>query len=654
MIVVPKKSDAQIIIDLKLDNKEMKKELKDSKKLLDGFGKKLGKSVNSKAYANLAKELVKVNSELKKTKTKTNSDYAFKKMSKDLYKTKDKLREVRKELNAIKSGTIRLGGFEKFNKGLGNSVKMAGNLAKTIGKLSLAGGAVSAGIVGATATKAVTSFATFEDAIAAITTIGDVGNVDEFSNKILEASDAINVSAVSLADAVYELYSTPIPKNFPGADMISLAKDVARFAKGSKTDAASAMDLMTNVMAVYRIDPTKSGDMQNTLDTMFASIDFGKIKGSDLAEQFGDVLAPGKELGLSLQELSAGMAAITTAGINPAESATAYKNMIKELLVDNSELNKVLAEGQGKSFDQLRKEGYNIVEILQMISRTADKFDMDLFTLPKEVRAGMGLSVLGGTMNSEFEKMLNAMNGTASDGYGDIKGKTDKAFGIMQDTTKAKLEAIAIDYENFWIMLGKDIETKAGVKNLLGDIDTEANEVLDTLRAGLSTGLVDVFSIIKENKGEIITFISEVLPNLFQSMVNLIQSIAPIIAEFTTWASDKKNIDDFNKSIENTVKILGNVLDVLASISKILGPILQFLPPITGFLATDISELGPKYGGTNKASMYTKNDINKVNFPTSNRQTTININNPNFSNKQQSQAIINQITGASARLGLIK
>ena len=102
-------------------------------------------------------------------------------------------------------------------------------------------------------------------------------------------------------------------------------------------------------------------------DVLLTTQNLGKTSVDELSASMGKVIPLAAAYGVSVENLSSGLAVMTANGIATAEATTYTKSMLNELGDSGSTVGKILQKQTGKSFAQLNAEGKSLGDVLQIL-----------------------------------------------------------------------------------------------------------------------------------------------------------------------------------------------------------------------------------------------------------------------------------------------
>lgn len=317
-----------------------------------------------------------------------------------------------------------------------NISKTKGQLLGTIGAISTVAAAVYAGPVQAAQQ--------YEKAIAKVGTIADTQEVPlgTLSQQIMELSNKTGIAANAIADDVYNAISA----GQKTGDAVNFVTNSTKLAKAGFAESSQTLDVLTTVLNAYGMSADK---VSTVSDMLVQTQNKGKVTVGELASSMGKIIPTANASNVSLEQLCAGYAIMTSKGIAAAETTTYMNSMLNELSKSGSTTDKLLRQKMGGSFAELMASGKSLGEILGGIQEEASKSGLalsDMFSSSEAGKAAMSLLSNGvDGFNSSVQDMVNSV------------GATDSAFAKMEDTTEAKMEKAKNSIANLGIVLGQNL-----------------------------------------------------------------------------------------------------------------------------------------------------------------------------------------------------
>lgn len=161
--------------------------------------------------------------------------------------------------------------------------------------------------------------------VALISTIaGGIGQ-GQITQDVLDLSTTFNIPLLEAAEGLYNSISNQVG-NY--AQSLDFASEAAKFAKATNSTLADSVDLLSGALRAFDLDVSQTGRVAGIF---FSAIDKGRVTADELANSMGRVLEPASQLGIDLEEITAGVAAISEKGLGAAESLTQFRGIITAL-----------------------------------------------------------------------------------------------------------------------------------------------------------------------------------------------------------------------------------------------------------------------------------------------------------------------------------
>ncbi|UQN05449.1 phage tail tape measure protein [Deinococcus sp. QL22] len=345
---------------------------------------------------------------------------------------------------AAKPAAAAVGDAAEAADEAGDSAQEAGNgFEQLSGFLAVAGTAVT--VFTAAVALAVPKAAEFQEGLAAIGTESDLTEqqLTELGAGLLRISGQVGQSSQELVKASYDVVGAGVRGADTVAKINKLTEVSAKAASAGLTDVKTSADIITSALNSYGFSAENA---EHVSDVLFKTTAVGKISFNQLGKTMGEIFPKAKTLGVSLEELSASAAALTSSGV-PAEQAmtgigAALDNVLKPS-ADAVELSKEL----GLSFNAaaLQSQGWSMF-LDEIRAKTGGNVELmgRLFSSSEAVNAIFGLTGTEGA--PRFKKALDEVTNSA--------GATDEAFQKQAATFKFAQKQYAAASEAFQIEFG--------------------------------------------------------------------------------------------------------------------------------------------------------------------------------------------------------
>lgn len=264
--------------------------------------------------------------------------------------------------------------------------------------------------------------------------------VDDWSKQILQMSPNLARPPKELAAALYFVTSSGI--------QVSEAMDVvthsAKAATAGLGDTAANADYVTSAMNAYK----NSGmTASRALDILTAAVREGKGEAAAYSQQIGDVIPIAAKLSVGLDEVAAGIAAVTLTGTNVPEAVTQIRGALNSLLDPSSQAEDAL-RAMGTSGAELRTElrDKGLFQTLKTLNDLTNKYGEDMMgkVFPNIRALTFVLSAMGDRMdeNIALAQRVRNSNGDMNRSYQSAANNLDTRFSAAM----ANVQSAFIQY----------------------------------------------------------------------------------------------------------------------------------------------------------------------------------------------------------------
>ena len=323
----------------------------------------------------------------------------------------------------------------------------------------------------------------FSKAMAEVGTIseGVAGNIEHFSDAVLDLSTAFGQSELKTAKALYQTISAGITDT---TEAMTLVGEASRLAVGGFADINVVVDFLTGVLNAYGKEVSEVSHLN---DVFFETVRLGKTTIPEMAKQMGAVMPIAASLGVTIEELSAMLATLTLGNIETS-LATTYMRQALVAIIQPTEEAKTLMNEMGLRFDKATIEAEGFVGILH---RMKDAFGEDIAALQKffpNVRSFIPVLSLAG---NQFEKFLEVSEALATVNQRRLS-PTMQALEVAMMSAGSKLEVVGNAARQGFMQLGMGlIESLTGPISSVTQLQDVAFLVRDAI-AGLKP-VVEMF-----------------------------------------------------------------------------------------------------------------------------------------------------------------
>lgn len=306
----------------------------------------------------------------------------------------------------------------------------------------------------------------------------------QWSDTIRSVAVNLGKTPTEVATAAYDALSNQVTNTRESTeDFLNTAGQFARVTGSSLPD---SVNLLSSAINSFGDD---AGSNEEIAAKFFTTIDKGRVRANELANSFGRTSALGKALGVSFEDIDAGLIVLTQQGIRASEAQTQL-NAIFSKLIKPTEATKDLFDELGiTSGEQLvRINGFG--GALQIIAKAAQEGKGDFAEFFNELRASKGAFTLARDGAQQFEKALkDVTNPSALENFNRAKKIIGEPAGVefqrqIQELKTVITEDLGGKLAQVFVDLTKKFGSLAdGMKAGLEAVDFAARVVNGTLIA---------------------------------------------------------------------------------------------------------------------------------------------------------------------------
>jgi TP901 family phage tail tape measure protein len=313
----------------------------------------------------------------------------------------------------------------------------------------------------------------FDDAMAEVSTLlDDTSSLDGLSASVRDMAKAYGGTAPQQAKALYGIISAGASDAATAQSQLAAAN---KLAIGGVTDIETAADGLTSALNAYGAAVAGADAVS---DAFFVAMKAGKTTIGELSGSIGAVAPLAATAGVSLDELLAGTAALTTSGLKTSEAMTALRAVLSGVIKPTSEAAQAAA-AMGMQFDSAALKSKGLSGFLQDIAEKSGGSQDKMAKLFGSVEALGGVLALTGNQSQKFADTMEAMESKV--------GATNAAFEKMGDTKAIERMQAALD--DMAITMGHAFSPAITTgATALADFISE-NETLVTVLGGSITAL---------------------------------------------------------------------------------------------------------------------------------------------------------------------
>lgn len=343
--------------------------------------------------------------------------------------------------------TLEVGaGIKSLRKGVGSA-------ARGFKTMALASGAA----VGAAAL-AVDQFGKWELTVARLGNVVGAGidPVKEFGAQIQRIALETGTDPILAAQAAYMAFSGGVEQTKEGLQ--AFLPVALRAAKAGFAEPAVAVDAMTSALNTFKDTGITAAEVA---DKLFVTEALGKTDFGKIASEIGNIAGFAKEMGLSLDETLAPMAALTKTGLSTGSAFTQLSALIAGVVKPTEKAKKQfkrLNKEFGLEFgaDAITKMGgiKNVLLKIQAAAKGPKGKDVITAMFGRK-EAIKGVLALTGSQLEDLDKTLSALQNSA--------GTADRNFANVQQRTGFRIAQMKTGFKTLITELGGGIAEGLGL-----------------------------------------------------------------------------------------------------------------------------------------------------------------------------------------------
>ncbi|MCI6698462.1 MAG: phage tail tape measure protein [Lachnospiraceae bacterium] len=413
------------------------------------------------------------------------------------------------------SGNIAGVGTEASKAGseVSNLNEKTNTLGETFKKLAgIVGGLAIANKIKQYGEDSLESYKSFESGMAEVNSLlpdATKAQMDELGEGAREIAKSTGAEISDVTSAMYQAISASVPQD----QVLGFLETAEKAATGGVSDMETAVDAITSVTNAYGTDTISATEAS---DKMFSAVKRGKTTFDELAGSLYNVVPTAVGAGVSFDDITGALAAMTAQGVPTSVATTQLRQAIVELSDSGSNTGKKFKELAGTGFRDFIAQGHNLSDAFQIMQAEADKTGVGVNELFSSVEAGNAVLSLSGEHADLFANDIAAMQDSA--------GATDTAYGKMTDTLEHRTDVLKAQFE--------DIKTSAG-EALAGGIDAISQYISDNTE-GIRTTVVEFFKGVGDLMGKLAPMIPGILKGLTGIASGFTKAITPILDFATT------------------------------------------------------------------------------------------------------------------------
>lgn len=351
----------------------------------------------------------------------------------------------------LKQGTIDLDKFgregERTDKRIRTSTEAMGQSFGSLkGLIAGAGAAMAVFGVSVGLTAAIGQARDFNAAIAETSTLikGTPAELAQLEGAARSLAMAYGGTATGQVEAFYQAISAGVGGV---AEASALLETANRLAIGGVTDVTTGVDALTTAVNAYGPGVLTAAQAS---DALFVAMGAGKTTIGELSASLGQIVPIAAASGVSFDEVTGAIAALTTQGLSTASATTGLRQVLAAVIAPTSQAAKE-AERLGLAFDGEALKAQGLQGFLESVIAATDGNQESMATLFGSVEAlGAVMSFAGGAGQKFGQIMLD---------MGNKAGATNAAYTKMADSLDQRWSRVVAAAGDLTLTLGNALLT---------------------------------------------------------------------------------------------------------------------------------------------------------------------------------------------------
>jgi len=277
--------------------------------------------------------------------------------------------------------------------------------------------------------------------------LGEVGaqadrTFGQFSSQVAALSREVGIAQSAISDGLYEALGAGVPKQ----NAIEFLRVASKASVAGVTDLDTAVGGLTTVINAFGL---KTSDAQKVSDSLFQTVNAGKLTFGELSESIFNVAPVAAAANVSIQEVGAALATLTAGGVPASVATTQLRYAIQSLVAPSVKAEKLMApvfKNAGYESGQAALKALGFKDALGLVVDAAGGSSIKLQRLVGSAEAVNAILTLTGKGSKLFTDQLKAQNDTA--------GVTDKALAQIEKSSGRAFERAGNAVRNFGLELG--------------------------------------------------------------------------------------------------------------------------------------------------------------------------------------------------------
>jgi len=321
----------------------------------------------------------------------------------------------------------------------------------------------------------------------------NVESIDSMGKAVREIAARTPVELGQLSSALYDVRSAGVSAE----DAMAVLESSAQLGVAGLSTTAEAANIMASAVNAFAAEGLSAEQIS---DILFKTVKAGKTTLAELTAQFGGVAPAAAAAGVSLADLQASTAAITTLGTPASQAQTQLKQALTEMQKPGKELSKIFKQLGAKDGLDLIKTSGGLGNAFKLIKEQAEASGMTVSQVTGSVETATAILALGGTVNEAYTTTLADMTTGAN--------AVNVAFEKQAQTADAQFQLMQNAFEDVKIEIGNALipvllGAAEGLRDFMSGIDADTIKNLGKLLfiAASGFGAMKVAALAKDMGG---------------------------------------------------------------------------------------------------------------------------------------------------------
>jgi TP901 family phage tail tape measure protein len=224
---------------------------------------------------------------------------------------------------------------------------------------------------------------------------------EDIRTQILAVSDAIGQSSQDLAEGLYQTLSNQVVE---AGEAFEFLAESAKLAKVTSATTGDAVNALSSVMNSYEKDVS---ELAHVSDTLFKTIELGRVRLGEIADIIGRVTPLTARLGITWEETAASIAVMTRQGVRADTSLTQLRAVVTRLIKPTDEIRAIFRKWGVEDGKQAIQTFGGLTGVLKKLMTETGESSAEMADLLRNVRA---ISGAFGIMTGNGEQMTEALD----------------------------------------------------------------------------------------------------------------------------------------------------------------------------------------------------------------------------------------------------